>query len=98
MRALVVAGLVCFASAGAAWHTVGGLAQQPGALTVLGVALSGLALAAACFHAVRIRAARQAGRTGLAADDVNAHLDIVDRFEQRRSASAPRAARGSCRA
>ena len=84
VRALVIAGLVCFGAAGAAWHTVGGLAQQPGALTVLGVALSGLALAAACFHAIRIRAARQAGRTGLVADQVNAHLEIVQRFRQRK--------------
>ncbi len=84
VRALVIAGLVCFGAAGAAWHTVGGLAQQPGALTVLGVALSGLALAAACFHAIRIRAARQAGRTGLVADQVKAHLEIVQRFRQRK--------------
>src|SRR5262245_31552737 len=84
VRALTVAGLVCFASAGAAWHTVGGLAQQPGAFTVIGVAIAGLALAAACFHAIRIRAAREAVRTGLVSDEVNAHLDIVDRFTQRR--------------
>ena len=52
---------------------------------MLGVALSGLALAAACFHAIRIRAARQAGRTGLVVDEVNAHLEIVRRFAQRRT-------------
>jgi GPH family glycoside/pentoside/hexuronide:cation symporter len=80
ITALVAAGVICFVSAGAAWHSVGGLTEQPGAVAVLGVALAGLAFAAACFHAIRIGAARRARRAGLRADEVQTHLDIVERF------------------
>jgi hypothetical protein len=47
------------------------------------VAFAGLALAVACFHAIRLHAGRRAGRTGLRADQVNAHLEILARFDQR---------------
>jgi GPH family glycoside/pentoside/hexuronide:cation symporter len=87
ITALAAAGLICFGSAGAAWHSVSGLAEEPGAFSVLSVALAGLALAAACFHAIRIGAARRAQHAGLSPSQLQAHLDILETLDQRPPAS-----------
>ncbi len=83
ITALVAAGIVCFASAGAAWHSVGGLTERPGAVAAIGVGVAGLALAFFCFHAIRVGAARRAARTGLVSSEVSTHLENVERFGQR---------------
>jgi GPH family glycoside/pentoside/hexuronide:cation symporter len=59
------------------WNT------EPSAAAVIGVPFAGLALAGACFHALRIRAARRAEREGLSRESVTAHLESALRFRQR---------------
>ena len=83
--ALVGALAVCAGAASAAWFSFGGTSGDPGGIAVLGVASAGLALALACFHAIRLHAARRAGRTGLVREEVSTHLELVARFDQRRA-------------
>jgi GPH family glycoside/pentoside/hexuronide:cation symporter len=59
--------------------------HQPGAIAVIGVPFAGLALALACFHAIRIRAAARARREGIVPDEVNAHLENALLFDQKPS-------------
>ncbi len=83
VRALGGALLICVLIIALAGASVDDWNVQPGAVAVVGVPFAGLALAAACFHALRVRAARRARREGLAAEDVNAHLEHALRFDQR---------------
>ena len=69
----------------AAWESFSGVDERPGAVAAIGVGIFGLALAAACFHAIRLHAARHAGRTGLESGQVTTHLELVARFAQRRA-------------
>jgi GPH family glycoside/pentoside/hexuronide:cation symporter len=70
-------------SGGAAWESFSGTDEKPGAVAALGVGIAGLSGALACFHAIRIRAARRAAREGLDERDVSVHLELVARFQQR---------------
>lgn len=83
--ALFAAIAACAGASAVAWLSFRGVDQQPGAVAVVGVACAGLALAIASFHAVRLRAARQAARSGLSPQQVNTHLELVARLDQRRA-------------
>jgi GPH family glycoside/pentoside/hexuronide:cation symporter len=76
---------VLVAASVTAWLGVARSEGEPGAQASIGVGVAGLALAAACFHAIRVRAARRAAREGLSPSDVSAHLELVARFDQRRA-------------
>jgi GPH family glycoside/pentoside/hexuronide:cation symporter len=70
-------------SGAAALESFSGLDEKPGAVAAIGVGVAGLSGALACFHAIRIRAARRAVRDGLSERDVNVHLELVARLRQR---------------
>jgi hypothetical protein len=82
-RALGVAVAACAGILVLAGASVHDWNTQPGAVAVIGVPFAGLALAAACFHAIRVHAARRARREGLVAEQVTAHLENEMRFDQR---------------
>ncbi len=76
-RSFAIAVAVCLGAIGAAVGSLGNLAGEPGTIAVVGVPFAGLALAAALFHAIRVRAAARARREGLVDAEVRAHLDGV---------------------
>jgi GPH family glycoside/pentoside/hexuronide:cation symporter len=78
-RALAVSVAVCVGGFGVAFASISDLETEPGALAVVGLPFSGLALAAALFHAIRVRAAARARRVGIAPAVVRAHLEAVER-------------------
>ncbi len=78
-RALAIAVALCVGGFAAAFASIGDLEGEPGTVAVIGVPFSGLALAAALFHAIRVRAAARVSREGLAEREVRAHLDSVER-------------------
>jgi GPH family glycoside/pentoside/hexuronide:cation symporter len=81
--ALLATLALLLAAAATAWIGVMRSEGEPGAQAAIGVGVSGLALAVACFHAVRVHAARRAAREGLSQADVATHLELVARFAQR---------------
>jgi GPH family glycoside/pentoside/hexuronide:cation symporter len=84
-RAFGAAVLTCLGIIVLAGASVSDWNTEPGAVAVVGVPFAGLALAAACFHALRVRAARRATRDGFPTADVHAHLENAHRFDQRPS-------------
>lgn len=73
--ATAVSALACAAAASVALAGFRDLEQKPPLPTVLAVVTAGLAFAAVCFHALRLRPARQMRDERIDEDTIRAHLE-----------------------